>query len=204
MRSNTKLLESLQDELFRSVGKLYVILDGAGIPDLLDKLYGLRPEFVCLLPGELEPGMAKVVPYLVRLERNDAFTKWVLERGWANDWGIFVASEADLDALRRHFRNFLIVYNKQGRPMFFRFFDPRALPPVLKTYASKDLQQFFGPVASFALSRETGEGVLQPHVVDGQLKETLTTLPGQGNLGAGSVLACPPYNQRQLEQHSYR
>jgi len=199
-----KMVESLQDELFRSDGNLYAILDGAGIPDLLEKLYGLRPQFVCLCPGELEPGMAEVVPYLVRLERDDPFTGWALERGWADDWGIFAASDADLHALRRHFRKFLIVYNPQGRPMFFRFYDPRVLAQVLKTYASKDLEQFFGPVASFTLSGESGKVVRQLHVVDGQLKETLTTLPGQGNPGAGPALACPPHNQRRQEQHSYR
>src|SRR5258708_30653063 len=79
---------------------VFAALDGASIPDLLDKLYGLLPEFECLYRGELEPDVAEVAPYLVRLEPNAEFTKWVFTHGWGQHWGIFASSLADFRALR--------------------------------------------------------------------------------------------------------
>lgn len=57
----------------------YAVIDGASAPDLLDKLYGLRPEFVCLFRGELDSGMAEVAPYLVRLDAQTEFARWVID-----------------------------------------------------------------------------------------------------------------------------
>lgn len=176
MTARNHFTDLLHEQLFSGEGCVYAVLDGAGIPDLRDKLYSLRPDAVCLYPGELEPDMAAVAPYLVRLERDDAFTKWLLEKGWRNAWGIFAVSDAELPALQQHFRRHLIVYNREGRPMFFRFYDPRVLEPVLAKYRPRELQNFFGPVSSFALSHESGEAMLQLRVRDGRLKRTPTAL----------------------------
>ena len=44
---------------------------------------------MCLYRGELQPDMAEVAPYLVKLDRDAPFTDWVLDRGWGNHWGVF-------------------------------------------------------------------------------------------------------------------
>ena len=67
----------------------FALLDGAGIPALLDKLYGTAElEFECLYSGELEPDVAEVAPYIVRLEAGTEFAAWVLA-GWGEQRGIF-------------------------------------------------------------------------------------------------------------------
>src|SRR5262244_3899307 len=89
---------------------VFAALDGASVPDLLDKLYGLLPKFECLFRGELEPDVAEVAPYLVQLEPTCEFTKWIVTHGWGQHWGIFAVSSADFRALLGHFRNLLTVY----------------------------------------------------------------------------------------------
>src|SRR5215813_11554270 len=128
------------EQLFSDTdAKVFTVLDGTSIPDLLDKLYGLSPTFCCLYRGELEPDMAEVAPYLVQLEQGSEFTDWLLEE-WGKHWGIFAISDADFRAMRRHFRSFLIVNDENGRPLRFRYYDPRVLRLYLPTCNAEELR----------------------------------------------------------------
>src|SRR6266850_8372454 len=88
---------------------VFAILDGASVPDLVKNLFEHEPEYCCLYRGELEPDMASVAPYLVRLESGSEFSEWLLREGWGAHWGIFVGGTANLRALRDHFREFQTV-----------------------------------------------------------------------------------------------
>jgi len=68
----------------------FAILDGASAPGLLKQLYEHEPEYCCLYRGELEPDLAQVAPYLVKLVKDHPFTYWLLGKGWGDSWGIFV------------------------------------------------------------------------------------------------------------------
>ena len=130
--------------------KVYCILDGASVPDLLDKLHGdLPPEFECLHRGELEPDMAEVVPYLVALEQDSPFTEWVITQGWGNHWGVFVVAKVDLRTLYFHLRTLGIIYDPNGEPMLFRWYDPRVLRVFLPTCDPVQVTEFYGPVERF-------------------------------------------------------
>ena len=147
-----EVVESLSEHLFSGEeSNLFAVLDGASVPELLDKLYGLSPTFCCLLKGELAPDMAEVAPYLVQLEPGSEFTNWVIGQGWGKHWGIFAATGGDLRAAARHFRAFLIVYDDAGRPLRFRYYDPRVLRTYLPTCNAEELATLFGPVTSFLL-----------------------------------------------------
>jgi hypothetical protein len=128
----------------------YAVLDGASIPDLLDHLYGdPRPAFVCLYRGELAPDMAEVAPYLVQLKPETPFTDWLLSEGWGKHWGIFALSSADMIAIRKHFRTFLMVKSPEGKQVYFRYYDPRVLRIFLPTCNSEETGLVFGPVVSY-------------------------------------------------------
>ena len=129
----------------------YAILDGASVEGLLDQLYKYEPEFECLYRGELQPDLAEVAPYLVKLDKESVFTDWVIENGWGKHWGVFALTKADLPTLRRHFRRFLTVHNESGEPLVFRFYDPRVLRVYLPTCNAEELTAMFGPVLSFVL-----------------------------------------------------
>ena len=106
---------------------VFAVLDGAAVPNLRTSLHIFQPEYECLYRGDLKPDMAQVAPYLVRLEPNSQFTDWVVVDGWGKHWGIFVRSAEDMPAVRRHLRRHLVVHDEDGRPLAFRYYDPRVL-----------------------------------------------------------------------------
>ena len=136
---------------------IFAVLDGASAPGLVKHLYEQEPEYCCLYRGELEPDIASVAPYLVRLESGTEFTDLVLRDGWGAHWGVFIASTANLRTLRNHFREFLNVELPDRRTVLFRFYDPRVLRNFLPACNAAELASFFGPVQSFVVEGETAE-----------------------------------------------
>jgi len=145
------LAKSIEAEIFADAANTFAVLDGASVPGLLEKLGQWRPEFVCLYRGELEPDLAEVAPYLVLLEPETEFAEWVISEGWGNHWGVFAISEVDLQAMRQHLRRLLTVYDESGKPLLFRFYDPRVLRTYIPTCNSEELAAIFGPVSAYIL-----------------------------------------------------
>jgi hypothetical protein len=172
-----KTADSLRQHLFVEEGTgVFAVLDGASVRDLLTRLYDQQPEFCCLYRGELKPDLAEVAPYLVRLEPGSEFTQWLLEHGWGKHWGIFALAPVDLQTLRRHFRRFLVVYDPDGKPLYFRYYDPRVLRVYLPTCNADELAAVFGPVESCVLEDEDPGVVLRFRVESGSLKHEKATL----------------------------
>jgi hypothetical protein len=170
--TDEKIIEALTRCLFADEElKVYAVLDGAAVPDLLAHLYQHEPDSVCLYRGELKPDMAEVAPYLVQLAPDAEFTFWVLEQGWGQHWGIFAQSYADLRALRRHFRTFLMVYDGAGKPLYFRYYDPRVLRVYLPTCNAEELAAVFGPIESYLLEDEQPTTALRFRNAAGELKQ---------------------------------
>jgi hypothetical protein len=138
------------EEHFRRVAdtqelSFYAVLDGAAIPNLLDKLYAEDgPEFECLYRGELEPDIAEVAPYLVKLDLDSDFFQWLLS-GAGQAWGIYCYCDASIDmaAVRRHFRKLNMVSGPDGKLMLFRYFDPRVLSSLLPICDAAQRRQIF-------------------------------------------------------------
>jgi hypothetical protein len=148
-------VELISPELFAEPGvNTYAILDGASVPGLVLRLHECQPNHECLYRGELAPDMAEVAPYLVQLEAETEFTDWVLNQGWGNHWGVFAVSDGDLFALRQHFRKFLTVYDSSGKPMLFRYYDPRVLSVYLPTCNPEEVTSLFGPVSRFLMESD--------------------------------------------------
>ena len=139
----TKQLEKLKSLLFAEES-VFVVLDGASVPGLLGKLHELEPVHTCMYRGEIEPDLAEVAPYLVQLEPDAPFTDWVLTEGWGNHWGVFLTSRTAFGAVHRHLRKLLIVHDPAGKPLYFRFYDPRVLRVFLPTCELAELKNMFG------------------------------------------------------------
>jgi hypothetical protein len=148
---------------------VFAILDGASIEELVDRLCRFKPEYVCLYRGELAPDLVHVAPYLVRLNEKSAFTDWVLDRGWGKHWGIFAVATTDLIAMRQHFRRFLTVHDSEGKPLLFRYYDPRVLRTYLPTCDAQELAELFGPVLNYVLEGETPTELLRFEFAEGKL-----------------------------------
>lgn len=160
-------MEALYAALFPGDGaNTYAILDGASIPELLDKLDEYQPEYVCLYAGELEPDVEECAPYLVRLGVEADFTRWVLDEGWGKHWGIFARTDVDLRGLRKHLRTILLVKDPDNKTLYFRYYDPRVLRIFLPTCEPAELAVVFGPVSSYLV--EDKEGKLKSFTREGQ------------------------------------
>ena len=152
----------LENELFgQGEANVFAILDGASVPNLPRLLHEFDPEHECLYRGDLEPDMREVAPYLVRLERGSGFTGRVLDRGWGKHWGVFALSNAGLADLRRQLRKFLIVHDGDGKPMYFRYYDPRVLRVYLPTCNVEELKTVFGPISCYLMEDEDPGSLLR-------------------------------------------
>jgi len=168
------ITQSLIKYLFsQPATNVYAVLDGASVEQLPQLLWEHEPENICLYRGELEPDIAAVAPYLVKLEYDHPFTKLVCEEGWGNHWGIFAVTPAEVDirTLRQHFRKFLMVYNPDGKLIYFRYYDPRVLRAYLPTCNAEDINIVFGPIGSYVLEDEDSS-ILQRFTSDGKKVST--------------------------------
>lgn len=164
--------EELEKILFVAGVRIFTILDGASVPDLPLKLYETRPPRYCLFTGELEPDMAEVAPYLVRLYPRTPFTNWLLDNCWGKHWGIFAHSRKTLKEMRKHFRALVNVYDEKGNPMMFRYYDPRVIEKFLPTCNSNELDMFFGGVKTFFAESKNAKKMLRFENSDGILKQS--------------------------------
>lgn len=138
--------EELEKILFVENTRAFAVLDGASIPDLPKRLYETQPPHYCLFRGDRPPDVMEVAPYVVQLDPGSAFADWVLGECFGKHWGIFAHSRHSIKEMRRHFRSLVIVYDEEGKPMIFRFYDPRVLPNFLPTCEPQELNEFFGTV----------------------------------------------------------
>ena len=158
MKTATQLEEILFDDPALTT---YALLDGASIPDLLEYLDSLQPEYVCLYRGELKAGVDEVAPYLVQLEEGHSFTRWLLDKGWGEHYGVFVQSAEPITVVRLHLRRSLRVYTEEGKGLLFRYYDPRVLRVFLPSMTAEEAKAFFGPVKAFLSEAEDPSRILR-------------------------------------------
>ena len=158
---NPQQLEKIKQLLFQSPDdrlplSSYVILDAARNKLIYPKIMNADVQSICLCHGEKAVELATVAPYLVHLKKNDSFTEWLLTQGWGNSWGIFLQAppQFKLNELQRHFRKFLTVYNDEGKPLYFRFYDPRVFRVYLPTCNARELKIIYGPIHSYHVEGE--------------------------------------------------
>ena len=167
---------------------VFAVLDGASIPNLPQELYAHEPDYLCLYRGALDPDLAETAPYLVRLEPGSRFTDWVFDQGWGNHWGIFCTGNCTMRDLRSHFRRFLIVYDPAGKPLYFRYYDPRVLRTFLPTCTPEEATSIFGPLSSYLAEGEDPAVCLRFRQGTGSLVQEFLPLNGaDGGTGAAPV-----------------
>ena len=134
----------------------YAAVDGAAAKGLLALLRKHNPPHVCLYRGELPQDVAEVAPYLIELQPDEPVTQAILEQGWGKHWGIFALTRVDLREMRKHCRTFLMVNDPDGKPLYFRYYDPRVLRSFLPLCNTREAATIFGPVHSYFVEAEDG------------------------------------------------
>lgn len=163
--------QKLKESLLGKRTKLYCILDGAAVKGLPQKLYETRPPNYPLIRGKLTPDMVHVAPYLVQLLPNGHFTNWLLDESFGKNWGIFVHCRFSITEMRRHFRGLMNVHDEDGKPMLFRFYDPRVIRKFLPTCEPDQIETFFGKVETFFVEAEEGKKLLSYQFENNGLKQ---------------------------------
>jgi hypothetical protein len=145
-----QILRVLWPEGEKSKLGVWAILDCARDPRIYLALLESRLEFRCLYSGKLPRALEMVAPHLVELFPNHRLTAKLLDEGWGQAWGVFLKID-DPANLRHHLRKFLKVQDEAGRPLLFRWYDPRVLRAYLPTCTADELKQVFGPIHSFVV-----------------------------------------------------
>src|SRR6266446_1940309 len=139
---------------------LFALLDAAREPMILKLLLESKEEYQSLYQGAHGEKLVHFAPYLVRLPQQSPLLEKLVRDGWGKSWGIFLACDKPLQAVRSHFRHFLIVKTEAGKDLYFRFYDPRVLRVFLPTCTPEEIKQFFGPIKHYLVEDEKPELVL--------------------------------------------
>jgi len=145
-----KLLAMLRGEF----QPLYALLDAANESSVLKVLFESKEEFKSLFEGQAGAQLTHFAPYLVRLPKESPLLETLVQKGWGKNWGVFLTSARQLQDLRSHFRQFLMVKMPDGKEVYFRFYDPRVLRVYLPTCLPEEVEQLFGPIQSYLVEDE--------------------------------------------------
>jgi hypothetical protein len=155
----------------------YLLVDCAGIEGGAARLpRDVFSAFECLFTGDLAEELEDVAPYLGRLKAWDAETLAVVEDLLKRQVGTLVtlrpppegAEPPSFAQVHRHLRKFNVVYAPDGKPLFWRYYDPRVVVDVLKVLDEKQLEAFFGPMDKLILM-PSGSTLVQCSTAAGRL-----------------------------------
>jgi hypothetical protein len=183
--SDASASTALRRQVFVGTGQeIYAVLDGASVPDLPSRLAAHPLQSACLITGPLDPDLAQAAPYVARLSADDrGLSDAVLERGWGGHWGILaqVPDTVPFREVRRHFRDLLRVRDPDGRPVIFRYYDPRVLRVFMPTCTRAEAAQVMGPVRSYLLEDEDPSRMLRLRLGrQGTVREVVALGPHPG------------------------
>lgn len=146
LQTRTASLDELRE--LAAAGRLYAVIDACDTPAVPAKAAELGEErAVSLYRGSAEEMYWAIAPYLFAVD--GALLDWIVAELWTEPWGIFAVADADLEAVRRHFRRFLLVQSPEGEQWYFRFYDPRVLSAYLLGCSAAELKSFYAMVVSF-------------------------------------------------------
>jgi Domain of unknown function (DUF4123) len=174
------LLKQVQDALWppNLPGwlKVWAVLDSARDRRIYPAVIDCYLNKCCLYSGDLPSELQLTAPYLIELDRDDRFTRYIINQGWGNSWGIFFRTNAGMERLRRHLREFLVVKDQGGKRLIFRYYDPRVLRVYLPTCFTRELQTVFGPIEHFLVEGEDSATLIQFGFDDVALSEEIVRL----------------------------
>lgn len=140
---------------------VYAIFDGARDKRISEKVKQGELKYSCLYEGRLSYKMSQAAPYMVRLEKNHPETYQWIEQAWGNSWGIYMVTypPATLLSVRHNCRKVAVVRGPDGKPLVFRYYDPRVLRTYLPTCDDVEADKIFGPITEFVVEGDNAEQI---------------------------------------------
>lgn len=155
---------------------VWAVLDGARDKRIFSAVDRSYQDKTCLYSGALPWQLQMAAPYLVQLDKEDRMSRYILENGWGDSWGVYLRSETSMKNLRHHLRGFLRVRDDRGRRLIFRYYDPRVLRVYLPTCNRDELHQVFGPIDEFMIESDDGNSILVCRFNGQRLEQERVTL----------------------------
>lgn len=136
-------VEAVLDLLFRQPEDapswhVYALLDAARSQFLPARLETARLDYTCLYDISNHPELGETAPWLVRLDRDAAFTRATLAHDAATHDprkmlgdGVFFASPLPLDQMRLALKHYTRLRDEDGIQQFFRLQEPGMLDALL-------------------------------------------------------------------------
>jgi hypothetical protein len=149
------------DVLRREPDRLFVLLDALRDSAIHSALANGGEKHQALYENPQGEQSAFVAPHLVELTPAGPFTESLLAAGWGKSWGIFLTCKEPFDALLEHLRDCLTVRLVGGKPVYFRFYDPRVLRGFLPSCTADEGAAFFGPVSAFLIESEQPSALMR-------------------------------------------
>ena len=146
----SKIIENLKEELFNEdkESNLYAIIDSA-VDKMIDGHFESddAKRYILYKDEEDKRDLELRAPYLVVLDKNDEFTKRVLNEGYGNNWGCFIQSNESVEVLVEHFCNYTKVYSEaHEQDVYIRFYDPRAINKYFSILQQEEGTTFFSKI----------------------------------------------------------
>jgi hypothetical protein len=142
--------------------RVYALIDAARDRRIYPRLKSVELEWHCLFDQAVPELLARSSPHLVRLEPDAPFTRFMLQEGFGENWNIFFTSIMPVTRLLTHFRALWQTVDEQGRPAYFRFYDPRVFRVYMPTVRDlPNLRTVFGPVSRYFVESEDGVALIE-------------------------------------------
>jgi pSer/pThr/pTyr-binding forkhead associated (FHA) protein len=152
---------SVIDVLRREPDRLFVLLDAFRDSAIGTALANGGEKHQPLYENARGDQALFVAPHLVELTPTKPFTESLLTAGWGKSWGVFLTCKLPFDELLKHLRDCLTVRLVGGKPVYFRFYDPRVLRGFLPSCTADEGAAFFGPISAFLMEAEQPTGLLR-------------------------------------------
>lgn len=140
---------------------LYCLLDAARDPRICERIRNSGLEYDCLFTGQLSAELLAASPYLLRIVPSSITFPRLVEQGWGQSWGLFLAAPAGMQEVRRHLRRLLQVRTQDRKRLLFRYYDPRVLRIFLPTCDPSQLTSVFGPIQRFDMEAPDSSQLLR-------------------------------------------
>jgi hypothetical protein len=141
--------------------RLYALVDASVNQSALDFLYQQETlNFDTIFPGELEPDVFEMSPFLVDLHNQPDTLDWLLE-GWGASWVSFLHSAEPLEALQIHLRQFTEVRTPDNEVVWFRFYDPRVMRSALPLLDGEQSAALFRGIKMFVCEGDSPNSLLR-------------------------------------------
>jgi hypothetical protein len=135
--------------------RTYAVLDAAREDRIPAFLEACDAEHHSLFEGGRSRELSMVAPYLTYVPRGSKISRLLIREGWGKNWGIYVASPANLPEVKLHLQQMLTVQGAGGQKFLHRYYDPRVLPSSLATSSVQGQHRFFGPITRFVVEDQT-------------------------------------------------